>query len=103
MNQPHAEYQMLDGLVRKLEVQVGKLEAVLPILTAQSAIVEQHGEKLAGLAVWRDEHEKSDAARGRRYAGWSAGLGGLCGALVMKLLAWAQLHFTLLGIRVGLL
>jgi hypothetical protein len=103
MNQGQGEYKELDGLVRKLEVQVGKLEAVLPILTAQSATVEEHGEKLAGLAVWRDEHEKSDAARGRRYAAWAGGTGALVGALVLKFIAWAQVHVMALGIRAGLL
>ena len=96
-----SNYEKLDGLVRQLALQVAKLETIVPQVTAQAETITDHGERLAGLTTWREEHEKADAkaeaARVRRYAGWS----GLVGALAMKLVDWAHTHFNLAGMLAG--
>lgn len=91
MNAGHtdrSDYKELDDIVRKLELQVGRIEAVLPQVTAQLTTVQTVMAQVAGLTTWREEHEKADAARTRRMAGWS----GLIGAFAMKLLDWAHTH-----------
>lgn len=98
------EAKELDGLVRKLEVQVGRLEMIVPQVTSQAETISQHSVSLAGLATWRDEHEKADVkreeARVRRYAGWSA----ILSAVLVKMLDWAHAHtphINLSGIFAG--
>ena len=96
-------YREIEKLVHQLEIQVSKLEVIVPRVESQAATITEHGERLAVLATWSTEHEKADAkaeaTRLRRYTGWS----GIAGALAMKLVDWAHLHthFNLAGMLAG--
>ena len=94
MDGQQTEYRELRGLVQALEVQVGRMDTLLSGLVRHQETVVAHGEALAGLQVWRTEHDKQQATRAAQRAAWS----GFAGAIFIKIFDWAHAHFNLSGV-----
>ena len=94
MDGQQTEVRELRGLVQALEVQVCRMDTLLSGLAGQQTTVVAHGEAIAGIQVWRLEHDKQHATRAAQRSAWS----GFAGALIMKLFDWAHAHFNLSGL-----